>query len=73
MRTASASALVLLGERSALHDAPQAAARLRLLAPTARVELVPDAGHALPCPALPTDDPAAVAAGILGMAAHQAG
>ncbi|MFI8457593.1 alpha/beta fold hydrolase [Kitasatospora sp. NPDC085464] len=57
----------LLGERSALHDAREAAARLHRLVPDARVTLVPGAGHALP-----TDDPAAVLAGILSTAAGQA-
>ncbi|MER7582003.1 alpha/beta fold hydrolase [Kitasatospora sp. NPDC097691] len=61
-------ALFLLGERSALHDAREAAARLHRLVPGARVTLVPGAGHALP-----TDDPAAVLDGILGTAAGQAG
>ncbi|MEV7776464.1 alpha/beta fold hydrolase [Kitasatospora sp. NPDC086791] len=64
----SAPALFLLGERSALHDAHEVAARLHRLVPAARVDLVPDTGHALP-----TDDPAAVTAGILSMAAGQGG
>ncbi|GAB7181518.1 hypothetical protein ATKI12_1349 [Kitasatospora sp. Ki12] len=62
-----ASVHFLLGERSALHDAREAAARLHRLAPAARVELVPRAGHALP-----TDDPAAVLAGILSTTTGQA-
>ncbi|WBP87481.1 alpha/beta fold hydrolase [Kitasatospora cathayae] len=62
----STPALFLLGERSALHDATAVSERLHRLAPAARVEVVPGAGHALP-----TDDPAAVLAGILGMAAQQ--
>ncbi|MEV7189577.1 alpha/beta hydrolase [Kitasatospora sp. NPDC093102] len=64
----TAPALFLLGERSALHDARAVAERLHRLLPAARVEIVPGAGHSLP-----TDDPAAVTAGILGMAAQQAG
>ncbi|MEU8922887.1 alpha/beta fold hydrolase [Kitasatospora sp. NPDC048545] len=63
----SAPALFLLGERSALHDAREVAARLHRLAPAARVDLVPDTGHALP-----TDDPAAVLAGILSTTTGQA-
>ncbi|MBV2152504.1 alpha/beta fold hydrolase [Kitasatospora sp. SUK 42] len=62
----SAPALFLLGERSALHDSRGVAERLHRLAPAARVEIVPGAGHALP-----TDDPAAVTEGILTMAAQQ--
>ncbi|MFD8782274.1 alpha/beta fold hydrolase [Kitasatospora sp. NPDC059599] len=62
-----APALFLLGERSALHDAREVAARLHRLAPAARVDLVPDTGHALP-----TDDPAAVLAGILSTTTGQA-
>ncbi|MFG2823788.1 alpha/beta fold hydrolase [Kitasatospora sp. NPDC048365] len=53
-------ALFLLGERSALHRSPEVAERLRTLLPAARVELVPDAGHALP-----TDRPELVADRIL--------
>ncbi|MFE6050839.1 alpha/beta fold hydrolase [Kitasatospora sp. NPDC056446] len=63
-----APALFLLGEHSALHDAPAVAARLHRLAPAARVDLVPGTGHALP-----TDDPATVTAGILTMADRPAG
>ncbi|MGK4585810.1 alpha/beta fold hydrolase [Kitasatospora sp. HPMI-4] len=50
----------LLGARSALHDSQQVADRLRSLVPSARVEVVPGAGHALP-----TDQPALVAERIL--------
>ncbi|GAA3042002.1 alpha/beta fold hydrolase [Kitasatospora sp. NPDC127116] len=64
----TAPALFLLGERSALHDSRAVADRLHRLVPAARVEIVPGAGHSLP-----TDDPATVTAGILGMAARQAG
>lgn len=60
----SAPALFLLGERSALNDPRTVSERLHRLAPAARVEVVPGAGHALP-----TDDPAAVLAGILSMSA----
>ncbi|MER7848782.1 alpha/beta fold hydrolase [Kitasatospora sp. NPDC096077] len=63
----SAPALFLLGERSALHDARAVAERLHRLAPAARTEIVPGAGHSLT-----TDAPAAVLDGILGMAAQQA-
>ncbi|MEV7020826.1 alpha/beta hydrolase [Kitasatospora sp. NPDC093558] len=51
---------VLLGARSALHDSPAVAARLGRLLPTAHVELIPDAGHALT-----TDQPDLVTARIL--------
>jgi pimeloyl-ACP methyl ester carboxylesterase len=64
----SAPALFLLGERSAMNDARTVSERLHRLVPAARVEIVPDAGHSLP-----TDDPAAVITGILGMAARQVG
>jgi pimeloyl-ACP methyl ester carboxylesterase len=43
-----APSLFLLGARSALHDAAAVAERLDRLVPLARVEVVPDAGHALP-------------------------
>jgi pimeloyl-ACP methyl ester carboxylesterase len=39
---------VLLGARSALHDAQAVAARLAQITPSWRVEIVPDTGHALP-------------------------
>ncbi|MER7752655.1 alpha/beta hydrolase [Kitasatospora sp. NPDC097643] len=68
LRRLTTPALFLLGARSALHDSAEAAARLHRLAPTARVELVPDAGHALP-----TDNPDLAIARILTMAAGQAG
>jgi pimeloyl-ACP methyl ester carboxylesterase len=41
-------ALVLLGAASELHDAKKLAARVQACMPNATVELVPDAGHALP-------------------------
>ncbi|MFF2044329.1 alpha/beta fold hydrolase [Kitasatospora sp. NPDC058170] len=53
-------ALFLLGARSALHDSRQVADRLGRLVPSARVEVVPGAGHALP-----TDLPDLVADRIL--------
>ncbi|MFE0464256.1 alpha/beta fold hydrolase [Kitasatospora sp. NPDC058965] len=43
-----APALFLLGARSALHDSRAVADRIDRLVPAARVEVVPDAGHALP-------------------------
>ncbi|MDI2129046.1 alpha/beta fold hydrolase [Yinghuangia seranimata] len=55
--------LVLLGERSALHDARKVAERITATAPSARVEIVPGTGHALP-----TDAPELVAERILDMA-----
>ncbi|MEU1388217.1 MULTISPECIES: alpha/beta hydrolase [unclassified Nonomuraea] len=39
---------VLLGARSALHDAQAVAARLADIAPSWRVEIVPGTGHSLP-------------------------
>ncbi|WP_104821175.1 alpha/beta fold hydrolase [Kitasatospora sp. MMS16-BH015] len=57
--------LVLLGARSALHDAPAVAARLARLVPAVTVELVPGAGHALP-----PDRPELVLDRILTMAAR---
>jgi pimeloyl-ACP methyl ester carboxylesterase len=39
---------LLLGERSALHDAAAVAARVAAVTPAWRVEVVPDTGHALP-------------------------
>ncbi|MFD8701077.1 alpha/beta fold hydrolase [Kitasatospora sp. NPDC059648] len=62
----SAPTLFLLGERSALNDPRTVSERLHRVVPAARVEVVPGAGHALP-----TDDPAAVLAAILSMAAPQ--
>ncbi|MFE2413354.1 alpha/beta fold hydrolase [Kitasatospora sp. NPDC059408] len=59
---------VLLGERSALHDSRAVSARLRELLPTARIELVPDAGHALT-----TDQPELITARILDAPAHKNG
>nr|BEK70674.1 alpha/beta fold hydrolase [Kitasatospora purpeofusca] len=56
-------ALFLLGARSAMHDSRKVADRLGELVPTARVEIVPGTGHALP-----TDRPDLVADRILGAA-----
>ncbi len=53
-------ALFLLGARSALHDSREVADRIGRLVPSARVEIVPGAGHALP-----TDLPDLVAERIL--------
>jgi pimeloyl-ACP methyl ester carboxylesterase len=39
---------VLLGERSALHNSPEVAARLAEAVPAWRAEIVPGTGHALP-------------------------
>ncbi|MFE9429230.1 alpha/beta fold hydrolase [Kitasatospora sp. NPDC006697] len=60
LRRLTVPALFLLGGRSAMHDSREVAARLAALVPSARVEIVPDAGHALP-----TDQPALVADRIL--------
>ncbi|MFI6604824.1 alpha/beta fold hydrolase [Nonomuraea sp. NPDC050536] len=48
VRKLSVPVQVLLGARSALHDAQVVAARLADIAPSWRVEIVPDTGHALP-------------------------
>ncbi|MDH6126066.1 alpha/beta fold hydrolase [Kitasatospora sp. GP82] len=53
-------ALFLLGARSAMHDSRDVADRIGRLVSSARVEIVPGAGHALP-----TDQPALVAERIL--------
>ncbi|RKT09658.1 pimeloyl-ACP methyl ester carboxylesterase [Streptomyces sp. 1114.5] len=53
-------ALFLLGARSAMHDSRKVADRLGRLVPSARVEIVPGAGHALP-----TDQPDLVVDRIL--------
>ncbi|MFB6894277.1 alpha/beta fold hydrolase [Kitasatospora sp. NPDC056327] len=53
-------ALFLLGGRSALHDSRAVADRIGRVLPTAGVEIVPGAGHALP-----TDEPELVADRIL--------
>ncbi|WP_280671007.1 MULTISPECIES: alpha/beta fold hydrolase [unclassified Kitasatospora] len=53
-------ALFLLGARSAMHDSREVADRIGRLVPSARVEIVPGAGHALP-----TDKPELVADRIL--------
>lgn len=47
LRALPAGALVVLGEDEALYDPRQAAARVRRLAPQARLELLDAAGHAL--------------------------
>ncbi|MDH6132584.1 pimeloyl-ACP methyl ester carboxylesterase [Kitasatospora sp. MAA4] len=60
LRRVRVPALFLLGERSALHDAREVAERIGRLVPSARVEIVPGAGHALP-----TDRPDLVADRIL--------
>ncbi|MDH6141532.1 pimeloyl-ACP methyl ester carboxylesterase [Kitasatospora sp. GP30] len=51
-RLGDVPSLFLLGARSALHDSGQVADRIRSSVPSARVEIVPGAGHALP-----TDQP----------------
>lgn len=51
VRKLSVPVQVLLGARSALHDARAVAARLAEIAPSWRVEIVPDTGHALPAEA----------------------
>ncbi|KJY28432.1 alpha/beta fold hydrolase [Streptomyces sp. NRRL S-495] len=61
LRRLRTPALFLLGARSAMHDSRKVADRLGKLVPTARVEIVPGAGHALP-----TDRPDLVADRILG-------
>ncbi|MGW4798106.1 alpha/beta fold hydrolase [Nonomuraea sp. NPDC004297] len=48
VRELSVPVQVLLGARSALHDAGALAARLAGVAPSWRVEIVPETGHALP-------------------------
>ncbi|GAA4195103.1 alpha/beta hydrolase [Streptosporangium oxazolinicum] len=48
VRELSVPVQVLLGARSALHDAQAVAARLATIAPSWRVEIVPGTGHALP-------------------------
>ncbi|MFB7476280.1 alpha/beta fold hydrolase [Kitasatospora sp. NPDC056184] len=57
LRRLDGPALFLLGERSALHDARAVAGRIGRLLPSARVEVVPGAGHALTsdCPELVAD------------------
>ncbi|MFJ2188862.1 alpha/beta fold hydrolase [Kitasatospora sp. NPDC087861] len=60
LRRLSIPALFLLGARSALHDSREVADRIGGLVPSARVEVVPGAGHALP-----TDRPDLVADRIL--------
>lgn len=54
-------ALFLLGARSALHDSREVAGRIGRLMPSARVEIVPGAGHAVT-----SDRPDLVAERILG-------
>ncbi|WP_441248134.1 alpha/beta fold hydrolase [Kitasatospora sp. McL0602] len=63
LRRLSVPTLFLLGARSALHDSSEVADRLGRLVPSARVEIVPGTGHALP-----TDQPALVAERILDAA-----
>lgn len=63
LRRLNVPSLFLLGERSALHHSRQVADRLGQLLPTARVEIVPRTGHALP-----TDEPALVIERILDVA-----
>ncbi|MCC9311328.1 alpha/beta hydrolase [Kitasatospora sp. RB6PN24] len=63
-RMGDVPSLFLLGARSAMHDSRQVADRIRALVPSARVEVVPDAGHALP-----TDRPDLVTDRILHLAA----
>lgn len=60
LRRLRVPSLFLLGARSAMHDSRKVADRLGRLAPSARVEIVPGAGHALP-----TDRPELVAERIL--------
>ncbi|MFD0274054.1 alpha/beta fold hydrolase [Kitasatospora sp. NPDC127111] len=60
LRRLRVPSLFLLGARSAMHDPHTVADRLGRLAPSARVEIVPGAGHALP-----TDKPELVAERIL--------
>jgi pimeloyl-ACP methyl ester carboxylesterase len=48
LRSVPVPVQVLLGARSALHDAQAVAARLAEAVPAWRVEIVPDTGHALP-------------------------
>ncbi|MFI5530201.1 alpha/beta fold hydrolase [Kitasatospora sp. NPDC051853] len=60
LRRLRVPSLFLLGARSAMHDSRKVADRLGRLVPSARVEIVPGAGHALP-----TDKPELVAERIL--------
>ncbi|MFJ3221174.1 alpha/beta fold hydrolase [Kitasatospora sp. NPDC086801] len=64
LRRLDVPALFLLGARSAMHDPHAVAERLGGLVPSARTEIVPGAGHALP-----TDRPDLVADRVL----HPAG
>ncbi|MFB7619045.1 alpha/beta fold hydrolase [Kitasatospora sp. NPDC056181] len=64
LRRLHAPALFLLGARSAIHDSREVADRIGRLVPSARVEIVPDAGHSLP-----TDQPGLVTDRILHHAA----
>lgn len=54
LRAITAPTLLLLGELSAMYDAPQVAARARELMPAGQAEVVPGASHDLPmyCPDL---------------------
>ncbi|MCX4744061.1 alpha/beta fold hydrolase [Kitasatospora sp. NBC_01287] len=65
LRRLNVPALFLLGARSAMHDSREVADRIGKLVPTATVEIVPGAGHALP-----TDRPDLVAERILRTAAR---
>ncbi|MET8680416.1 alpha/beta fold hydrolase [Streptomyces sp. NPDC004647] len=48
LRSVSTPTLVLLGERSTVHDARKALARAQDFMPAAQAEIVPGAGHTLP-------------------------
>jgi pimeloyl-ACP methyl ester carboxylesterase len=67
LRRVDVPALFLLGARSTMHDSREVADRLGAVLPEAWVELVPDAGHALP-----TDQPELVAERILELAGSHA-
>lgn len=63
LRRVRVPTLFLLGAHSALHDSRRVAARVGGLVPSARVEIVPGTGHALP-----SERPELVAERILGAA-----
>ncbi|MBD0672905.1 alpha/beta fold hydrolase [Streptomyces sp. CBMA156] len=65
LRRLRVPSLFLLGARSAMHDSRKVADRIGRLMPSARVEIVPGAGHALP-----TDEPELVAERILHAIEH---
>jgi pimeloyl-ACP methyl ester carboxylesterase len=48
LRAITVPTLVILGERSPVHDVRRAAERARRLLSNGRTEIVPDAGHGLP-------------------------